>query len=124
MVDTMDDRKAQSARGGLVEPAPSKADHRLVVMLCGLAVILYLPGIWWGLPYASAPDRAAAWGSDELAPLGPVAELYNTVIARRPPYNPQYPMFGYLTQAVLVGPYVVTLWLSGRLVQAGLEFPY
>lgn len=124
MIDQMADRKLPPPGVVLTESARRLTDRRLAVVVWVIAAILYLPGIWWGLPYASSPDRILAWGADELAPLGPVAELYNVVIARRPPYNPQYPMFGYLTQAVLVGPYVVTLWFSGRLIQPGLEFPF
>src|SRR5438128_2722615 len=119
MADRRDARQLPLTSVVGAESAHRRTDRRLAVLVWVIAVFLYLPGIWWGIPYASGPDRQQAWGADELAPLGPVAELYNVFIARRPPYNPQYPMFGYLTQSVLVGPYVMSLWLSGRLVRPG-----
>ncbi len=94
-----------------------------------VAIVLYLPGIWWGLPYATAPDRFKPWGPDELAPLGPIAELYSVFVSPDPKwhgfsFNPQYPLFHYIVQALTVGPYVLFLWLTGRLSQPSVTYPY
>jgi len=93
------------------------------------AVVLYAPGLWWGLPYATAADRVKPWGADELAPLGPIAELYSVVRNGNPTqhgfsFNPQYPLFHYVVQAVFVGPYMVGLWLSGQLGAPSVHYPY
>ncbi|MBI5086367.1 MAG: glycosyltransferase family 39 protein [Acidobacteria bacterium] len=88
------------------------------------AVLLYLPGIPWGLPHANDAGRIAPWGPDELAPLAPAAELYNVFIARRPPFNPQYPLFHYFVVALFVGPYLAWLWLMGALSAVSTVYPF
>jgi hypothetical protein len=99
------------------------SDRRIQVSFFALAVILYLPGIWWGLPHATAPDRVLPWGSDELAPLGPIAELYS-VLTRSSKINPQYPLFHYVVQAFFVVPYLLWLWLTGKLANPSVNYPY
>jgi 4-amino-4-deoxy-L-arabinose transferase-like glycosyltransferase len=99
-------------------------DGRFMVLLFLLAVVLYLPGIGWGLPYAVTPDRINPWGVDELAPLGPAAELYSVFVAPDPTFNPQYPLFHYLVQAILVGPYLAFLWLTGGLASPSPLYPF
>ena len=101
-----------------------RSERKTVAILFAVAIVLYLPGIWWGLPYATAPDRVKAWGSDELAPLGPIAELYSVFVHPNPTFNPQYPLFHYIVQALAVGPYVLALWLTGQLSQPSVEYPY
>lgn len=95
-----------------------------MLLLFLLAVLLYLPGIGWGLPYAVTPDRINAWGADESAPLGPAAEFYSVFIAPDPIFNPQYPLFHYLVQAILVGPYLAFLWLTGGLTSPSVLYPF
>jgi hypothetical protein len=51
-----------------------------------VAVVLYLPGIWWGMPY-DAPLRARPWGWDELAPLQSVTEVWGVFFAKNPSFN-------------------------------------
>jgi hypothetical protein len=88
------------------------------------AVIVYIPGIWWGLPEGVAADRAKPWGTDELAPLGAVNEVYGVFAANKPHFNPQYPLFHYLCQLVLVAPYYVGLWLTGHISYPAPNFPF
>jgi len=80
--------------------------------------------MWWGLPPGTAADRVYSWGSDELGPLGPAAELYNVFFGRRVPYNPQYPLLQYFLQALAVGPYLFWLWLTGGLRDPATTFPF
>ena len=101
-----------------------KSGRWIGLTLFVLAVILYLPGMWWGLPHATAPDRIYAWGSDEIAPLGPIAELYSVFVAPNPSFNPQYPLFHYIMQALLVGPYVLWLLVTGDLAHPSVKYPY
>ncbi|MDH4045723.1 MAG: hypothetical protein OEW06_14835, partial [Gemmatimonadota bacterium] len=99
--------------------------HPAATVLCTLTLLLYLPGIWWGVPFAVAPDRVQAWGSDELAPLGPVAELHSVFLARAPrTFNPQYPLLQYLVQAVFVAPYLGWLFVTGRLSGPYTDYPF
>ncbi len=100
------------------------SERKIVFIFFTVAILFYLPGIWWGLPHATAPDRILPWGSDELAPLGPIAELYSVFVAPNPQFNPQYPLFHYFVQAVFVGPYLLWLWLTGALVHPSVQYPY
>ena len=97
--------------------------RRTAVILFLTALALYTPAIWWGLPYATAADRIRPWGSDELAPLGPLAELYS-VATRSPVYNPQYPLFQYVMEAGFAAPYMGYLRLTGRFSHPSTTFPY
>lgn len=99
------------------------SERNIALLLFVVALLLYLPGIWWGLPHATTPNRIFAWGSDELAPLGPIAELYS-VFTRSPKFNPQYPLFQYIVEALFVGPYVVFLWLTGGLTNPSVVYPF
>jgi 4-amino-4-deoxy-L-arabinose transferase-like glycosyltransferase len=94
----------------------------------GLALLVYVPAIWWGMPEGVSADRSRPWGTDELAPVGAVNEVYGVFAANNPGFNPQYPLFHYLVQLVLVGPYYAFLWLTGHVSPApffpfGLDHP-
>jgi len=103
---------------------PRERGDRAVVLLFLLGLLVYLPGVWWGTPLATAPDRIKPWGSDEIAPLGPIAELYNTFIGRQPPYNPQYPLLEYVVQAAAVAPYLAWLLITGQFSPGPSTYPY
>jgi hypothetical protein len=49
------------------------------------ALILYLLGITWGLPSATDPRRIWLWGSDELAPIGALAQVFTSCCVAIPP---------------------------------------
>ena len=99
-------------------------DVRIGILLFSIALVLYIPGIWWGLPHATAADRAFVWGSDELAPTSSVGELYRVLLDPHPKFNIQYPLFQYMVQAIFVAPYLVWLKLSGGLGHPASSFPY
>jgi 4-amino-4-deoxy-L-arabinose transferase-like glycosyltransferase len=88
------------------------------------ALVVYAPGIWWGLPVATAPGRHLPWGADELGPTGAVNELYGVLAARQPTFNPQYPLFHYLCQFAFVAPYYAALWATGHISHPEPNFPY
>jgi hypothetical protein len=88
------------------------------------ALILYLPGLWWGATHATAANRSVPWGSDELAPLQAVTEVYGVFFAHQPHFNPQYPLFQNLMQSLLVLPYLVLLWLTGGLGHPQSLYPF
>lgn len=99
-------------------------DARIVLILLAVAVLLYVPAIWWGVPDANGPARVRTWNSDELGPLGPIGEVYSVFVRRGPPFNPQYPLFHYLVQALVVGPYWALLWLTGGLREPVATYPF
>ena len=88
------------------------------------ALVAYTPGIWWGLPDATAPGRDRPWGTDELGPVGAINELYGVLAAHRPTFNPQYPLFHYVCQFIFVAPYYAGLWLTGHLSYPAPNFPF
>ena len=87
-------------------------------------MLLYLPGIWWGVTPAHAAPLAHPWGPDELAPLQSVSELWGILFARQPHFNPQYPPFHNFMQALLVLPYMTFLWLTGGMSQPQPLYPF
>ena len=89
-----------------------------------IALLIYLPGIWWGITPANAAPLAHPWGTDELAPLQAVTELYGIFFARHPNFNPQYPPVQNVMQALLMAPYLLFLWLTGGLVHPQLSYPF
>lgn len=93
------------------------------ILFCA-ALLFYLPALWWGLPHATARPRIDPWGADELAPLQSVTELYGVFFARHPNFNPQYPLLQNIMQALLVGPYIVYTWLTGRLHHPEPVYPF
>lgn len=101
------------------------SDRKIMAAFFAAAVLIYIPGIWWGLPHATAPDRIFAWGNDELGPLGPIAELYSVFIDSKS-FDPKSPLFHYFIQALFVGPYMFVLLLTGNLSlsQAVTEYPF
>lgn len=47
------------------------------VPLCLVTLLLYAPGIHWGLPFATSPERIRGGAQDDIFPLGPLTETYN-----------------------------------------------
>ncbi|MEZ4422571.1 MAG: glycosyltransferase family 39 protein [Gemmatimonadota bacterium] len=97
--------------------------RRTAWILFAIALVLFLPGIRWGLPHATGADRILAWGADEVGTLGPVAELYS-VFLNPQVFNPQYPLFHYFVMALFVVPYLAYLRLTGGLSGLSSEYPY
>ena len=83
-----------------------------------LALALYLPGFWWGAPYATAPDRTHSWGVDDETPLGPLAEIHN-IIEPKPDRNLGYPLMHPLLVSVAYTPYLSYLVLTKQLSLTG-----
>jgi hypothetical protein len=104
--------------------APRRLFRGLGGALFLIALMVYLPGIWWGITHATAGPRAYPWGSDELAPLQSVTELYGIFFARQPHFNPQYPPFHNFVQALFLAPYLAFLWLTGGLTHPQPVYPF
>ena len=98
-------------------------ETKTALALFVVALVLYLPGLGWGLPHATAADRIHPWGPDEIAPLG-FGELYFVFFSPDPRFDPRYPLLYYIIQATAIGPYVVWLGLTGQLAGFSAEFPH
>lgn len=97
---------------------------RLPVLLAVLALLVYLPGITWGIPHVTGSDRAHAWGNDDLVPLAPLAEMHNTFVVAKPDRNVAYPWFHYFLVAAAYGPYLVYLVVTGGLRHPDPQYPF
>jgi dolichyl-phosphate-mannose-protein mannosyltransferase len=91
--------------------------------LFALALLVYLPGIQWGLPGGTARQNQP-WGADELGPVGAINELYGVFAAHHPTFNPQYPLFHYFCEVFFVAPYYALLWVTGHISHPDPNFPY
>lgn len=87
------------------------------------ALALYLPGFWWGAPYATAADRTHAWGVDDETPLGPIGEIAN-LRNPRPDRNLGYPLLYSFAVGAAYTPYLGYLWLTGEMTRPGGEYPF
>ena len=97
--------------------------ERSVVWIVVLALVLYLPGVWWGAPHATGPDRIKAWAVDDETPLGPLAELSN-IAHPREDRNLGYPLlYSFLASAVYL-PYLGYLYLTGRFRAPSGDYPF
>lgn len=96
---------------------------RVVVFV--VALLVYLPGFWWGLPHVTAPDRRQGWGVDDEPPLGPLAQLHD-LVTPGPANNPNlgYPMLHPFMVIGSVAPYLVYLKTTGQLRTPSGVYPY
>jgi hypothetical protein len=98
--------------------------NRTPFALALVAVLLYAPLIGWGLPHATAPDRAKTYAADEILPLEPLAEMRSTLVKSQPDRNYGYPQWHYFVLAAAQAPYIGLLWLTGDLISPSGEYPF
>ncbi len=101
----------------------AQRDLRLALILAAFALLLYLPGINWGMPLADSGPNTMPWGVDELGPIEPMAHLGQTFSSGRVG-NPQYPLFHYIFITLAYIPYLLWKWLTGGLTHPGMGYPY
>jgi hypothetical protein len=89
-----------------------------------VALVVYFPGIWWGVTPSIGVPFGRPWGTDELAPMQAITELYGIFLAHHPIFNPQYPPVQYLVQAVFMAPYLIFLVISGGISHPQTLYPY
>jgi hypothetical protein len=96
---------------------------RLLIGLVALAA--YLPGFWWGTPYATAEDRTNAWGVDDEPPLGPLAHA-DDIVHPKKEMNPNlgYPMMHPFMVLGVFSPYVGYLFATGQLRHPTVAYPH
>ena len=117
----------------------------LLVSVLLMSVCLNAYYVWWGLPlrspvvrervHASSPTSSSqdatqdhedvvAWGTDEVAPMGPLVYAKRTLIDRS--WSHKYPPFHFMVLGAAYTPYVTYLVLSGRLSLSHLSdrWPY
>jgi len=97
---------------------------RTVFALGLAAIVIYLPLIGWGLPYATTPTRIKTYAVDELLPLDALAEMHNTFVVSKPDRNYGYPWGHYFALASVQAPYVAYLKLTGQMSGSAAAYPY
>lgn len=101
-----------------------RSTDRTAWILGILAVLLYAPGLWWGLPYATSEVTIRGWDVDSIAGIGPLSELHNLLIQAQPGWYYAYPLFHYLVLGAVYAPYMAFLYLTGGLHSPGATYPY
>lgn len=96
---------------------------RSAAVLAVIAFLCYAPGLWWGAPHATAPDRKLTWGTDDETPLGPLAEMHN-IIAPKKTRNLGYPLMYSFMAAGTYAPYLGWLKVSGGWDKVSGEYPW
>lgn len=99
--------------------------NRRHALIFAVALAAYAPGFWWGAPYATAADRANAWGVDDEPPMGPLAQLHD-IISPKPTQNPNlgYPMLHPFMVIGAYTPYIGWLYATGGLDTPTEAFPH
>src|SRR5581483_3889606 len=92
------------------------------VLFALLAFSLYLPGFWWGAPYATAADRTHAWGVDDETPLGAIGEVYHN-LTHSQGANLGYPLMYYYVVTAAAAPYLGYLWLTHQISGISARIP-
>jgi hypothetical protein len=97
---------------------------RTAWILAGCAILLYAPGLFWGLPHATSEITIRGWDVDSIAGIGPLSELHNLLVTPREGWYFAYPLFHYLLLGLVYAPYMAFLWLTGGLSSPTAMYPY
>lgn len=107
--------------------APARPRRSVTVralLLAAAAVLLHAPFVGWGAPHATAPDRTLTFATDDVLPLGPLAEMHNTFVESKPDRNYAYPWWHYFVLSAAQAPYLGWLKLTGGLEAPSPTFPF
>lgn len=89
-----------------------------------LAILIYLPGIFWGLPHATHPLGVHGWDLDAVTGLLTLSEIHNLLVEPKEDWYLAYPLFHYLLIALAYVPYMAILYLSGGVSNISPEYPF
>jgi hypothetical protein len=98
--------------------------ERLALALGLLTMLLYLPGLRWGLPHATSRFGANGWDVDNVAGILTLSELHNLLVQPKPDWYLAYPLLHYLILTAVYAPYLFWLGLSGGVSQPSDQFPF
>ncbi len=88
-----------------------------------LAVLVYLPGFWWGAPRAQDAQSIRSWGVDDESPIGPLAQVHN-ILEPKEFQNLGYPLMHSFMAVAAYAPYLGFLWLEGDFEAPSDAYPY
>lgn len=98
--------------------------HRTEVLLCLVTLLLYVPGIHWGLPFATSPERIRGWAQDDISPLGPLTETYNTFFQKAHNRWLPYPLGHHFVLMLIYSPYLLLLLMTGKFSAPTTIYPF
>lgn len=101
-----------------------RSTDRMAWLLAGIALVLYVPGLCWGLPHATSEITIRGWDVDSIAGIGPLSELHNLLVKAQPGWYYAYPLFHYLVLGLFYAPYMAWLFLTGGLHAPTAQYPY
>lgn len=101
----------------------ARRDLQIAMALAAFALLLFLPGINWGMPLSDSGPNTMPWGVDELGPVEPLAHTGQAFSSGRTG-NPDYPLFHYLFLAVSYVPYLIWEILTGKMRSPSAGYPY
>lgn len=96
---------------------------RYTIMLGIAAFVFFAIGSWWGMPYATAPERVQSWGIDDESPLGPLTEIHN-IIEPKPNQWLSYPLMYSFLAAAAYAPYMIFQLLTDGLTEISATYPF
>lgn len=96
---------------------------RTPFVVAAFAVLLFAPGLSWGVLHVDERTAERGWAVDDEAPLGLLAEIHN-IIAPEGYRNLGYPLFYAFASGAVYAPYLGYLALTGKLSKPSSHFPY
>jgi hypothetical protein len=94
-------------------------------LAAALALLLFVPGIWWGLPFIDGRDPERGWAIDDETPLGALAEARHAVTRDdAEDRNVGYPLFYYYASVAAYMPYLGYLAATGQFSAPTGEYPF
>ena len=88
-----------------------------------IALGVYLPGFWWGVPSFADRQRSHSWSVDAAVPLGPLAEMHN-IVEPKPNRNLGYPLMHSFIVSAAYTPYLAYAWVSGQFTHVSAVYPF
>ncbi|HSA54760.1 MAG TPA: glycosyltransferase family 39 protein [Gemmatimonadaceae bacterium] len=96
---------------------------RTPLVIAAFAVLLFAPGITWGVLHVDERTAERGWAVDDEAPLGLLAEIHN-IVAPEGYRNLGYPLFYAFASGAVYAPYLGYLAVTGKLQTPSSHFPY
>lgn len=102
----------------------SAFEDRTPWVLAGIALLVYLPGLTWGLPHATSEVGIRGWDVDSVTAIGVLSEFHNLLVEAKPDWWVAYPLFHYFVLAAVSAPYLAFLVMTGGLSAPQAGYPY
>ena len=90
-----------------------------------LVLLLFVPGMWWGLPFIDGRDAERGWAIDDETPLGALAEARHAIKRDAAGFrNPGYPLFYFYASDAAYAPYLAFLAATGQFSKPSDSYPF